>query len=80
MTSRGHPPTHAPPREAVTGNEFGGRSAKHSQAHRCGRDGLGALAVLTSIHVTLIDVGADVVLVALLLTFAHAAFRFIDDG
>ena len=41
---------------------------------------VGALAVLTSIHVTLIDVGADVVLVALLLTFAHAAFRFIDDG
>lgn len=38
-----------------------------------------AVAVLASVRDTLVDVGADVLLVASLLTLAHGVFRLVDD-
>jgi hypothetical protein len=40
---------------------------------------VGAVAVLASVRDTLVDVGADVLLVASLLTLAHGVFRLVDD-
>jgi hypothetical protein len=65
--------------EAVNGNEHGGRSANAAKLIGAGAAAAGALAVLTSIHAGLVDAAADAVLIASLLSLAHAVFRLVDE-